>query len=107
MIYARPAWEFVADTRVMKLQCLQNKVLHTFGNYPRHTPVRDLHMAFQILFVLITKQNCAGNKQKSYKIMLTKMFAILDKAKPVTENIRASNLAVIKHTADQVSRLPW
>jgi hypothetical protein len=35
----------------MKLQCLQNKVLRTIGNYPRHTPVRDLHLAFQIQYI--------------------------------------------------------
>jgi hypothetical protein len=35
----------------MKLQRLQNIILRTIGNYPRHTPVRDLHMAFQIPFV--------------------------------------------------------
>jgi hypothetical protein len=51
MTYASPAWEFVADTHLMKLQRLQNKVLGTIGNYPRHTTVHELHLAFQILFV--------------------------------------------------------
>jgi hypothetical protein len=51
MTYASPTWEFATDTHLMKLQRLQNKVLRTTGNYPRHTPVRDLHMAFQIPFV--------------------------------------------------------
>jgi hypothetical protein len=43
MTYASPAWEF-ADTHLKKLQHLQNKVLRTTGNYPRRTPVRELHM---------------------------------------------------------------
>jgi hypothetical protein len=51
MNYASPAWEFAADIHIMKLQRLQNKILRTIGNYPRSTPVRDLHLAFQILFV--------------------------------------------------------
>jgi hypothetical protein len=51
MTYASPAWEFAADTQLMKLQRLQNKVLRTIGNYPRRTPVRDLHLAFQIPYV--------------------------------------------------------
>jgi hypothetical protein len=51
MTHANPAWEFVADTHLMKLQCLQNKVLCTIGNFPRRTPVRDLHVAFEIPFV--------------------------------------------------------
>jgi hypothetical protein len=35
----------------MKLQRLQHKVLRTTGNFPRRTPVRDLHVAFDIPFV--------------------------------------------------------
>jgi hypothetical protein len=49
--YASPAWEFAAVSHLMKLKHLQNKVLHTTGNYPRGTPVRDLHTAFKIPFV--------------------------------------------------------
>jgi hypothetical protein len=51
MTYASPAWEFSADTHLMKLQRLQNKVLRKIGSFPRRTPVRDLHMAFEISFV--------------------------------------------------------
>ncbi|PNF22596.1 hypothetical protein B7P43_G12673 [Cryptotermes secundus] len=51
MTYASPAWEFAADTHLVKLQRLQNKVLRTIGNFPRRTPVRDLHMAFKIPYV--------------------------------------------------------
>jgi hypothetical protein len=46
------------------------------------------------------------NKQKSYKIMKIQMFAILDKAKPDTENIRGLNLATVKHTMVEVIGLP-
>jgi hypothetical protein len=35
----------------MKLHRLQNKVLRIIGNFPRHTPVRNLHMAFKIPYV--------------------------------------------------------
>jgi hypothetical protein len=51
MTYTSPAWELAADTNLLKLQCLQNKVLRTIGNFPRRTPTRDLHLAFQIPFV--------------------------------------------------------
>jgi hypothetical protein len=44
MIYAYPAWEFAADNILLKLQHLQNKVLHTTGNFPRGTPVCILHV---------------------------------------------------------------
>jgi hypothetical protein len=35
----------------MKLQRLQNRVLHAIGNLDRRTPVRDLHLAFKIPYV--------------------------------------------------------
>jgi hypothetical protein len=35
----------------LKLQRLQNKVLRTVGNFPRRTPVRNLHVAFKIPYV--------------------------------------------------------
>jgi hypothetical protein len=37
--------------RLLKSQRLQNKVLRTIGNFPRRTPVRELHVAFNILYV--------------------------------------------------------
>jgi hypothetical protein len=51
MTYACPAWEFGADARILKLQRLQNNVLRTVGIFPRFTPVRELHMAFQVSYV--------------------------------------------------------
>jgi hypothetical protein len=51
MTYVCPAWEFAAETHLLKLQRLQNKVLRTIGNLPRRTPVRDFHVAFQIPYV--------------------------------------------------------
>jgi hypothetical protein len=76
--YACPAWELVADTCILKLQHLcmykgwaiksspctatfndllcfcstyKKEVLCTFRNFPRCTPVRDLHMAFNLPYV--------------------------------------------------------
>jgi hypothetical protein len=57
MTYATLAWEFAADTHLMKLQRLQNKVLRTTGNFPRHTSVRALHISLKIpnVYDYITK----------------------------------------------------
>jgi hypothetical protein len=57
MAYACPVWEFAADTHVMKLQRLQNKVLSTIGKFPRNTPIRNMHISLQIpyLYDFITK----------------------------------------------------
>jgi hypothetical protein len=51
LTYVCSAWEFAADTHLLKLQCLQNKDLHTSGNFPRHTPVCELHKAFNIPYI--------------------------------------------------------
>jgi hypothetical protein len=51
MTYACPAWEFASDTHLIKLQRLQNKVLHTIANFPRGTSVRDMHLAFHLPYV--------------------------------------------------------
>jgi hypothetical protein len=42
---------------VLKLQRPQNQVLRTIGNFPRHTPVCELHKAFNIpcIYDYITK----------------------------------------------------
>jgi hypothetical protein len=48
---ACPVWELAADTYLFKLQRLQNKVLRTFGNFPRCTPVRDMHTAYNLPYV--------------------------------------------------------
>jgi hypothetical protein len=53
----------------------------------------------------IIQQNCACNKQKSYKIMRMNMFAAYDKGKPDTENTERLNFAVIKLTTVQVTKL--
>jgi hypothetical protein len=37
MTYACPAWEFVAESHLLKLQRLQNRVLRTIGKFPRRT----------------------------------------------------------------------
>jgi hypothetical protein len=51
MTYAYPTWDFAANTHLMKLQRLQNKVLRTIGNFPRRTQVRELHKAFSIPYI--------------------------------------------------------
>jgi hypothetical protein len=85
MIYAIHAGEFAADSQLVILQRPQNQVLRTIGNLPSLTQDRDLHMAFKIPYVYNYIKNYAGKKQKSYKIMIIKMLAILDKTKPDTE----------------------
>jgi hypothetical protein len=51
MTYACPTWEFAADTHLMKVQRLQNRFLRVIGKLDRNTPIRDMHLAFKILYV--------------------------------------------------------
>jgi hypothetical protein len=51
MTYACPTWELEADTHLLKLQRLQNKALRAIANFPRCTPVRDFHAAFNLPYV--------------------------------------------------------
>jgi hypothetical protein len=51
MTYACPAWELAADTYLLKLQRIQNKILRTIGNFVMCTPVRDLHTAFSLPYI--------------------------------------------------------
>jgi hypothetical protein len=46
-----PACELVADIYFLKLQYMQNKVLHSTGNFPRCTSVCDLHTPFNLPYV--------------------------------------------------------
>jgi hypothetical protein len=48
MTYAFPTWEFAADTHLLKLQRFQDKFFRTICKFSRCTPVRELHMAFQV-----------------------------------------------------------
>jgi hypothetical protein len=39
MTYARPTWKFAAETHLLKLQRVENRVLRTIGNFPRLTSI--------------------------------------------------------------------
>jgi hypothetical protein len=52
--HACPTWEFAANTHLIKLQRLQNRVLRTVGNLDRRTPVPDLHWRSKFYTCMIT-----------------------------------------------------
>jgi len=51
LTYFCPAWEFAADSHLVKLQRLQKRALHTIGNLPRPISIRDLHTSFKIPYL--------------------------------------------------------
>jgi hypothetical protein len=55
MTHACLVWEFAADSHILNLQRLQNKVLGAMGNLPRRTPTCD-QTSSHILFCYETMQ---------------------------------------------------
>jgi hypothetical protein len=51
MTYACPTWEYAADTNLLKLQCLQNRVLQTTENFERCTLFCKMYVPFQFPYV--------------------------------------------------------
>jgi hypothetical protein len=53
MIYVCPTWLSAADSHVLKLQRLRNRILRTTDNFSKRTPTRDLHVlaAFKIPYL--------------------------------------------------------
>jgi hypothetical protein len=51
MTSACPAWEFVAESYILKLRHLQSKVFCTIDNLPRCTPIYGVHVVFKILYL--------------------------------------------------------
>jgi hypothetical protein len=96
MTFACPAWEFAAESHLLK-------VLRTIGNFPRRTPVRDMRVAFQIpyLYDYITK-SC---RQQAEVILNheNENVRYIGQGEAHTENIRGSNLAAVMCTTIQVS----
>jgi hypothetical protein len=45
------SYTFAAETHLLKLQRLQNKILRTIGNFPTGASVRDMQVAFYIPYV--------------------------------------------------------
>jgi hypothetical protein len=56
-------------------------------------------------FIYISQQNSEAGGERERVIMKMQRFATLDKASRDIGNIRGLNLAVVKHTTVQVTRL--
>jgi hypothetical protein len=104
--YACLTWALAADTYLLKLQRLQNKVLRTTGNFPRCTPVRDLHTAFNLLYVYDYIKKLCRKQAEVIHNHENKHVRGIGKVKPDIENLRDLNLAVVKPTTVQVTKLP-
>jgi hypothetical protein len=61
MTYSCPAWEFAADSQLLKLQRLQNKVLHTTGKFAKCTQ----YIYDYIMKLCIQQEEVVQNHEKA------------------------------------------
>jgi hypothetical protein len=74
MTHICPAWELAADTYPLKLQRLQTRFPAPWEIFQgAHQSAICTRLSTFHTHTII-QQNCAGNKQKSYKIMRMNMF---------------------------------
>jgi hypothetical protein len=100
--YAFAAWEFTAESCLLKLQRLKNKAFRAIGSFPRGTSVRDMHMAFRIPYFYDYITKSCRQQAEGIQNHENENFAILDKAKPDKGNTKLLNLAAIMFTTVQV-----
>jgi hypothetical protein len=94
-----PSWELAADTHLLKLQRMQNKVLRTAGNFLRCTPVRDLHTSFNLPYVYdYVRKLCRRQADEHVRG--------IGQGEARHRKYRDINLAMVKLTTDEVTKLP-
>jgi hypothetical protein len=94
-----PPGSFVADTHLIKLQRLQNRVLRAIGNVDR----RDLHLTFKFLYVYDYMTKLCRRQAEAILNHQNPNGVQLDKEKQGIRNIRDLNLAAVKSTTVQLS----
>jgi hypothetical protein len=107
MNYACPTWEFAAETYLLKLQGLQNKVLRTTGNLSRCTLVSDMHVALKIPYVYDYITKLCKRQAEIIHNHENENVRNIGQGEPHIENIKVINLAAVIYTTIQVSRLLW
>jgi hypothetical protein len=100
--YARLAWEFTADTNLLKFQRLQNKVLRTIGNFPRHTPVCKLHKAFTIQYNYDYITKLCRKQAKIIHNYGNANVHNIGQSEPRHRNLRGLNLVAVKYHRSSV-----
>jgi hypothetical protein len=103
MTHACLTWEYAADAHPLKLHRLQSRVLGAVGNHDRCTPVRELHVAFKILYV----------HNNISKVCRTQAEVILNHINPnvrgagqgetMLRSVRCLNMAAVRPTTVQIT----
>jgi len=100
LTYTCPAWEFAADSYLLKLQRLQDRALSTIGNLPMHTPIRDLHRSFKMpyLYYYVT-QLC--RKQVSVIRNHDNVIHTIGQGEARHRKYKDSKLVAVRYTIDR------
>jgi hypothetical protein len=106
MSYACTAWEFAEYNHLLKLQCLQKKVLATIGNFPRRTPVRDLHVAFKLPYIHDYINKLCRQQAEVIQNHENENIRNIGQEESRHKKYKRINFAAVKHTTIQVIRLP-
>jgi hypothetical protein len=104
--HACSACEIAADTYVLKLQRLQNKFLRTTGNFPRCTPVRDLHTTFSLPYVYDYITKLCKQQREVRQNHENEHVSSIGQGEARHRNIRGVNLTVVKLKTVQETKLP-
>jgi hypothetical protein len=104
--YACSAWEFAADSHLLKLRHLQNRVFRTIGNLPRWTPTRALHLAFQIPYVYDYVTKIYSKQAEVIQNHDNVNVRIIGNNEAQHRKYKGSKLMAVTHTIVQVSKLP-
>jgi hypothetical protein len=81
---------------------MQNKVVRTIGNFPRCTPVRDLHTVFSLPYVYDYISKLCMRQAEVIQNHENEHVRGIGQGE---ENVRGLNLAVVKLTIIQVTKL--
>jgi hypothetical protein len=106
MTCACPAAELAADTYILKLQRLQNNALRTTGIFPRYIPIRDLNMAFNLPYIYDYITKLCRRQAEVVQNQENEHVRSIGQGEADTENIIGLDLAVVKLTTVQVTKLP-
>jgi len=104
--YTCSSCDFAADSHLLILQHLQNRVLCTIGKLSRRTSTSAFHLAFQIPYVYDYITKICRKQAEVIQNHDNVNFRNIGKTKPNIGNVKGKNLVPVRHTIVEVSKLP-
>jgi hypothetical protein len=89
------------------LQRLQNKVLRTIGKLPRRTPIRELRMAFKILYVYDYITKLCRQQVEVIQNHANENVRNIGQGEAGHRKYKWLKLGGVQHTTVQMTRMPF